>query len=113
MPGPVRPPFATRATPVARIVVAIGFAVFLLLLAGICLYLFDADRGNAIVELVLDVAGWLGGPFEGLFDADEDKTQVVYDWGVAAVVWALAAFVVAALIDWVARRGRPKASPRS
>lgn len=84
----------------------LGFALFALLMAGIALYLFEADPGNALVELLLDAAGWLGGPFERLFDAEDDKTQVVYDWGLAAVVYAMGAVLVAAAIDRGARVGR-------
>lgn len=109
MPGPRRPPLASHPRPAAalaaRVLVAVGFAIFVVLLAGIVLYLFDADPGNALVELVLDAAGWLGGPFEGLFDADDDKTQVVFDWGIAGLAYALVAVLVAAVINRAGRIG--------
>jgi hypothetical protein len=109
MPVPARPPLASHPRPaaalVARVLVALGFAVFLLLAAGIVLYIFDADPGNTLVDLVLDAAGWFGGPFEGLFDAEDDKTQVVFDWGLAAIVYAMAAVLVAAVVDRVGRAG--------
>lgn len=109
MPGPARPPLARHPRPAAaaasRIVAAVGFALFALLVAGIVLYIFEVDPSNSVVELVLDVAGWFGAPFEGLFEADDDKTQIVYDWGPAALVYALAAVVIAALIDRAGRIG--------
>lgn len=110
MPRPARPSRAPHPRPAAallsRVLVVLGAVVFLVLLVGIVLYLFDAARGNAVVDLVLDVAGWLGGPFEGLFDADEDKTQVVFDWGLAALVYAMVAAVVAAVVNRAGRIGR-------
>ena len=110
MPGRPRPPLAKHPRPAfalaARIVAAVGFLLFALLIAGIVLVLFEADPGNTFVELVLDVAGWFGGPFEGLFDGDDRKTQVVYDWGLAAFVYALIASIVAAVINRAGRIGR-------
>lgn len=110
MPGPRRPPLAKHPRPAAalasRIVGAIGFVVFALLLAGIVLVLFEVGRDNAVADLVLDVAGWLGAPFEGLFDAEDRKTQAVYDWGLAAFVYALIASIIAAVINRAGRVGR-------
>jgi hypothetical protein len=88
------------------VLTGVGFAVFALLIVAIVLYLFEVAPDNPLVELVLDAAGWLGRPFEGLFDADDDKTQVLSDWGLAALVYAMAAVLVAAAIDRVARIGR-------
>lgn len=84
---------------------AIGFLIFFLLLAGIVLVLFDADSGNALVELVLDVAGWFGAPFEGLFDAEDADTQTVFDWGLAALVYAVVAALISAVINRAGRIG--------
>ena len=110
MPRPARPPLAPHPRPaaalVSRVLVGAGFALFALLTAGIVVYLFEADPDNALVELTLDAAGWLGGPFEGVFDADDDKTQVFFDWGLAALVYAIAAVLIAAAVDRVARIGR-------
>ena len=110
MPGRPRPPLARHPRPAvalaARVLLILGSLIFAVLLAGVILYLFEADSGNAIVGGVLDVAGWLGGPFEGLFDADDDKTQVVFDWGLAAIAYALIAVLIAAVINRAGRIGR-------
>jgi hypothetical protein len=107
--GRPRPPLATHPRPAAafasRLLVIAGFALFALLIAGIVLTIFEADSDNAIVDLVLDVAGFFGAPFEGIFHADDRETQVVFDWGLAAFVWALIAMVVAAVVNRAGRMG--------
>jgi hypothetical protein len=84
----------------------VGFALFALLTAGVVLTIFEVDSDNAIVDVVLDVAEFLGAPFEDLFSADDRKTQVVFDWGLAAFVYALIAVTVAAVVNRAARIGR-------
>ena len=86
--------------------VIVGYAGLALLIAGIALTIFEADADNAIVGLVLDVAGFFGAPFEGIFDADDRETQVVWDWGSAAFVYALTAVIVAAVVNRAGRIGR-------
>jgi hypothetical protein len=79
---------------IARVVLLIGSAVALVLVAGILLTVLGANAGNQIVTVVHDAARWLAGPFDGLFTLHNHKTQVAVDWGLAAVVYfAISRFI--------------------
>ena len=83
---------------VARVVLLVGTAVALVLLAGIVLVLLDANRTNEIVKVVLDAGRWLAGPFDGLFTPSSHKTEVAVNWGIAAVVYFAVSRLIARLI---------------
>ena len=79
---------------IARVVLLVGTAVAVILVAGILLTVLGASPGNQIVKVVDDAARWLAGPFDGLFKLKHHKTQVAVDWGLAAVVYfAISRFV--------------------
>jgi hypothetical protein len=80
---------------VVRIITAIvvGFIV-----AGIVLHLLDASSGNAVVSFVYDVAGWLVTPFKGVFSPDGAHARIAANWGLAAVVYAIAGGILARLL---------------
>jgi hypothetical protein len=75
-----------RAT-LARAVIAVATGVALVLLVGILLVVLEANRSNDIVQIVLDAAGFVAGPFDGLFTLDSNKAEKAVNWGIAAVVW--------------------------
>jgi len=108
--GRPRPPLAKHPRPAAdlasRVLVGVGFALFAMLIAGVVLTIFEVNPDNAIVDLVLDVAGFFAAPFEGIFDADDRETQVLFDWGLAAFVYALIAVTLAAVVNRAGRLGR-------
>jgi uncharacterized membrane protein len=87
----VRDPAATGGLEariaIARVLLLLGSAVALVLVAGILLTVLGANEGNQVVKAVHDAARWLAGPFDGLFRFDNHKTQVAVDWGLAAVVY--------------------------
>jgi hypothetical protein len=87
----------------ARIVRLVTAVVVGLIVAGIVLHLLDANGGNAIVSFVYDVAGWLVSPFKGIFSPDGAHARIAANWGLAAVVYAIAGGVVSRLL---ARAGR-------
>jgi hypothetical protein len=78
----------------ARVVGAIAAIVTLILIAGIVLVLLKANQSNDVVAAVRDAAGWLAGPFDGMFSFDKQRTEIAVNWGVAAAVW----FVVGRLL---------------
>ena len=82
----------------ARVIGAIAAIVALILLLGIVLVLLKANPANAVVEIVRDAASWLVGPFEGMFDLKRKRTEVAFNWGVAAVVWFVLGRLLARLI---------------
>ena len=82
----------------ARIVRIVTALVVGFIVAGIVLHLLDANSGNAIVSLVYDVAGWLVTPFKGVFHPSGAHAQVAANWGLAAVVYAIAGGVLSRLL---------------
>jgi hypothetical protein len=82
----------------ARIVGAIAAVVALILLVGIALVLLGANPSNEIVSAIRDAAGWLAGPFDGMFQFDRNRTELAVNWGIAAVVWFVLGRLLARLI---------------
>ena len=82
----------------AGIVAFIGMAVAFVIVIGIALVLLDARPTNDIVETWLDVSRWLTEPFHGIFDLENNKTQLAVNWGLAALVYLLAAMLVSRLM---------------
>ena len=89
----------------ARLVRMLTAAVVVVIVAGIVLHLLDANSGNALVSLVYDVAGWLVTPFKGIFSFDSNKTQIVVNWGLAAVVYGIVGGLISSLIARAALAG--------
>ena len=82
----------------ARIVRLITTLVVGVIVAGIVLHLLDANASNSIVSLVYDVAGWLVTPFKGIFSPSGAHERIAANWGLAAVVYALAGGVISRLL---------------
>jgi hypothetical protein len=79
----------------ARLVALIGTVVALIIIAGILLFVLEANRRNGIVQAVNDATRWLVGPFDGLFDLKKRKVENAVNWGIAAAVWFVLAGIVA------------------
>src|SRR4051812_33268553 len=88
---------AARAS-FARAVSLLAAAVALVLVLGILLVVLGANRSNDLVKLVHDVASFLAGPFDGLFDLTRRKVEIAVNWGIAAVVWYALGRLIARLI---------------
>ena len=82
----------------ARIVRLVTALVVGFIVAGIVLHLLDANSGNALVSFVYDVAGWLVTPFKGLFSLSDPKAEIAVNWGLAAVVYAIAGGLISRLL---------------
>jgi hypothetical protein len=82
----------------ASIVSLVTSAVVGLLVIGIVLVLLEANRGNEIVNALLDAARFLAGPFENVFELDGEKANIGVNWGLAAVVYALVGGLIARLL---------------
>jgi hypothetical protein len=83
---------------VARIVRLITMVVVGLIVVGIALVLFEANRDNGVVDWLLGAAEFLTEPFDNVFDADDRKTRIGVNWGLAAVVYAIAGGVIVRLL---------------
>ncbi len=60
--------------------------------------LLEANRDNAIVDLLLDAGAWLATPFEDVFSMDTRKERIAVNYGVAALVYAIAGGLIARLL---------------
>jgi hypothetical protein len=82
----------------ARAVTLAATVVAAVLVLGILLVVLEANRSNDIVQVVRDAAQFLAGPFDGLFNLERNKVELVVNWGIAAVVWFLVGRLIARLI---------------
>jgi hypothetical protein len=62
---------------------------------GILLVLFEANRQNDIVDLVLDIGRFFAGPFDDMFELDTRKGRVLVNWGIAAALYLIAGRLIA------------------
>jgi hypothetical protein len=83
---------------VAGVVMLIGSVAVALLVIGILLVVFKANPHNELVRYIHDAARWLAGPFHGLFNLKNSKTEIALNWGIAAVVYLAASRLVAGLL---------------
>jgi hypothetical protein len=82
----------------ARVVRLITSVVVGLLLVAIALVVLEANRDNAIVEALLDAGAWLAGPFDNVFSMDTRKERIAVNYGLAALVYAIAGGLIARLL---------------
>ena len=82
----------------ARVVRLITSVVVGLLLVAIALVVLEANRDNAIVEALLDAGAWLAGPFDNVFSMDTRKERIAVNYGLAALVYAIAGALIARLL---------------
>lgn len=66
-----------------------------IIILWILMYLFDANRGNELVQFVQDSARWLAGWSYDLFTFDEAWARVVAGYGLAAAVYLFVGHAVA------------------
>jgi hypothetical protein len=73
----------------AGVLLAITAIVVGLIVLGILLVLARANQQNMLVDFELDLARGLTIPFHGLFPRHDPDQNIVVNWGIAAVVYAL------------------------
>ena len=88
---------------VARVVLAVAGAVFLIIALAIVLTLLGANAANVIVRIVTGAARFLAGPFEGLFRLGDPKLTDALNWGIAAFVYLVVGVVIAGTLRRVGR----------
>ncbi len=93
----------------ARVVRLIAGVVFVIIVAGILLRVFDANMSNTIVRDIHDAAAWLVGPFKNLFSFKNPKVTIAVNWGIAAVVYYAIGHIIARLL---ARASGPRGVAR-
>ncbi|MGR8010786.1 hypothetical protein [Streptomyces hypolithicus] len=80
-------PRSRSGNPAATILVVIADVLAFILILWILMYLFDANRGNELVEFVRDSARFLAGWSHDLFTFDKEWARVVCGYGLAALVY--------------------------
>ena len=83
---------------VARVVSLLTSVVVGLIVIGVVLVLLEANRDNAIVDLLVGAAGWLAEPFDNVFKLDGRKPTVAVNYGLAALVYALVGGLIVRLL---------------
>ena len=83
---------------VARIVSLITTVVVGLIVLGIILVLLEANRDNAIVDWLVGAGQFLAEPFDDIFQPDGRKARVAINWGLAAVLYAIAGNLIARVL---------------
>jgi Na+-transporting NADH:ubiquinone oxidoreductase subunit NqrB len=82
-------------TRLIRIVAAVVTGIIVL---AIVFVMLGANHGNEIVSQVLDWAGSLAGPFTDIFTLHSARASTALNYGIAAIVYALLAELIANLI---------------
>jgi uncharacterized integral membrane protein len=82
----------------ARAVRLVTSIVVGLLVLAIVLVLLEANRDNAIVDVLLDAGAWLAEPFDDVFTMDSRKERVAVNYGLAALVYAIAGGLIARML---------------
>lgn len=92
----------------ARVLHALVGIVVLLITLSIVLRVAGGNPRNTIVSGLHDVGHFLVGPFSNVFLIKDPKASIAVNWGLAAVVYLVAGWLIAALID----RGAPRPAHR-
>jgi hypothetical protein len=82
--------------------------VVVLIVAGILIHVLGASTSNGLVSFVDDAARWLTQPFHGIFNPSGADARIAVNWGLAAVVYAIAGNVIARLLARSAVGGRSR-----
>jgi hypothetical protein len=72
--------------------------VALLIVIGIAFVVLDANKDNSIVSAFNDAASWLTQPFHKMFEPRKHETEIVVNWGLAALVYVIGGNLVARLL---------------
>jgi hypothetical protein len=83
---------------IARVVSLVTSVVVGLLVLAILLVLFEANRDNTIVDALLDAGAWLAEPFDDVFTMDSRKERIAVNYGLAALVYAIAGGLIARML---------------
>ncbi len=100
----------------ARLLLAVGVLIALLIGLAILLRDVGANPSNSVVSAIHDAANFFAGSFTGLVsEAGHPKRAITLNWGIAAGVYVIVAAVLAALIARVGRSAQRldnRAAPR-
>ncbi|MCW3015112.1 MAG: hypothetical protein JWO02_2204 [Solirubrobacterales bacterium] len=76
----------------------VGIVVTVLVIA-ILFRVLGANQVNELVSAINDVGRALAGPFDGVFNLNNAKTEIAVNWGLAAVVYLAAGSLITGLLN--------------
>ena len=82
----------------ARMIKLAAALVVGVIVAGILCHVLGAHASNGVVSTIYDVDRVLVSPFRGLFSLSDHKLEIAVNWGIAAIVYALAAALLVRLL---------------
>jgi hypothetical protein len=91
---------------IARLIKLVAGVVVVVLVAGIILHVAHANGGNGIVSSIYDVDTWLATPFANVFHPSDPDVRIAVNWGLAALVYGLVGWIVAAVLLRASVAGR-------
>jgi hypothetical protein len=94
---------ATRG--LARLIRLAAGIIAAVIVLGILFVVLEANPDNTIVSAVDDVASALVGPFDGMFQLDNAKTEVAVNWGIAALAYLILGALIAWVVAWIGTAG--------
>ena len=103
--GGVAAGIAAAARGLIRLIRLAAGIVAAIIVLGILFIVLEANPGNAIVSAVDVVARALVGPFDGMFALDDAKTEIVVNWGIAALAYLIVGAVIGRLIALIGTTG--------
>lgn len=83
---------------IASLIWLIAVVIALILVLHIVLVFVEANPNNDVVAFINDAARNLAWVFRGLFDVDNEKLQVLLNYGVAALVYLGLARLIGAFV---------------
>lgn len=92
-----------------RLVRLVTAIVAVIIVAGILFVVLKASPTNDIVKAVHDAARWLAGPFDGMFNLKNARTEIAVNWGIATAVYVIAGSLVAGFIERTGASARERA----
>jgi hypothetical protein len=94
-----RPAYATGGLGIrlalARLIRAVGTIAAAIIVAAIVLHLLGAKTSNGVVHAIHQAGSWLSSWSHGLFSIQNSDWNMVVNWGIAAVVYFVAAHFIA------------------
>src|ERR1041385_4473098 len=97
----------------ARVVRTATTVAVMLIVAGILIHVLGANTSNGLVSAINDAAKWLTQPFHNVFHLSGSKATVAVNWGLAAVIYAIAGGFIASMLARSGSMGRRRAYRRT
>jgi hypothetical protein len=88
---------AARAA-VARIITAVAAIAAAIIVLAIVLHILGAKASNGIVSAIHDAGSWLSSWSHGIFSIHNGDVRMAVNWGIAALVYLVAARLIARLL---------------